>query len=209
MTDIRAQVEAALASARDGVLPFAPAGHPVLRARTVPFDGQVDDPTLDELVEAMRRTMLAAPGVGLAAPQVGIGLRLAVMGDAADVPEGTANVRERLPLPFRTIINPRYAAVGGQRRSFYEGCLSIPGYQAVVSRARTVHLTGLTAGGGAIDEELTGWPARIAAHEIDHLDGTLYLDRAELRSLAANEVVAAVWSDASPAAASRALGFPV
>lgn len=210
MNGVRAQVESALEAAEeDGLLPLVPAGHPVLRHVTEPVDGQVDEAQLDALIEAMRRTMRAAPGVGLAAPQVGIGLRLAVMQDSAEIPDGAANVRERQAFDFRAILNARYTAVGDERRSFYEGCLSVPGYQAVVERPRSVRLQGVDAAGRALDEELVGWPARIAAHEIDHLDGVLYLDRAQLRSLASDQAVAALWSDPSPELAARVLGFPL
>lgn len=133
-----------------------------------------------ELVAAMHRTMRAAPGVGLAAPQVGLPLALAVIEDPAADAE-----RERVPVPFRVLVNPRYEGVGDVVAAFDEGCLSVPGYRAVTPRHRQVHLVGSDERGKPLDEELVGWPARIVQHETDHLAGTLYLDKADLRSLAA------------------------
>lgn len=85
------------------------------------------------------------------------------------------------------LVNPRYEAVDDQRVSFYEGCLSVVGYQAVVARHRSVRLTGQDEHGGPLDEVVDGWTARIVQHETDHLAGTLYLDRARLRSLSATD----------------------
>lgn len=207
------QIHAALDDARqnEGILPLVPAGAPVLRERAEPFDGQVDDDVLAELVQAMRETMRAAPGVGLAAPQVGIGVQLFVAEDPVPdhVSPEAQDARERSHLPFRAILNGEYEDIGDERVSFYEGCLSVPGYQAVVERSRQVRLTGADASGAAVDELMTGWPARIIAHETDHLHGILYLDRAEIRSLASDEAVAVLWNQATPDAAARALGFPL
>ena len=188
-------------------LPVVTAGDPVLRRGAEPFDGQLEPGLLARFLEAMRLTMRAAPGVGLAAPQVGVGLRLAVVEDPAPVPEEVRVARGRVPLPYRVLVNPSYEAAGPGRAAFYEGCLSVPGYQAVVARHSGVRLTGQDERGRALDEVLTGWPARIVQHETDHLDGVLYLDRAEPRSLASHEAVALRWSRPTPEAAARELGF--
>lgn len=208
-TTVAEQVEAALAAAadNDGIIPIVEAGHPVLRQPTEEVDGQIDDATLTQLAEAMRTTMNAAPGVGLAAPQVGISLRMFVIEDPAPVLGEVARIRERTPTPFAAIVNSHYRAVGDEQVAFYEGCLSIPGYQAVVARPRTIALTGHHLGGGSIEREITGWEARIVAHETDHLDGVLYTDLAEMRSLATSAQVARWWSQPTAAEAARALGF--
>lgn len=188
--------------------PIVQAGHPVLRGIAAPYSGQLDDGTFADLVELMRRTMRAAPGVGLAAPQIGIPLALAVLEDPGALDPSLIAIRERAPLAFRVIVNPRYEPVGTERVSFYEGCLSLSGWQAVVARYRSVRLTGQDESGRALDEIVTGWPARIVQHETDHLGGMLYIDRAELRSLAADEGVgAALGSQPTPAMAARVLGF--
>ncbi|MFI1960354.1 peptide deformylase [Streptomyces althioticus] len=193
--------------ADEGPLPIVAAGHPVLRRPTVPYDGQLDDALLARFVRALRVTMRAAPGVGLAAPQVGVGLRIAVIEDPAPVPEEVRIARGRDPQPFRVLVNPAYEAVGPERAAFFEGCLSVPGYQAVVARHAAVRVTGQDEHGQALDEEFTGWPARIAQHETDHLDGRLYLDRAELRSLSCNAAAARYWGQPTAEKAARALGF--
>jgi peptide deformylase len=188
--------------------PIVQAGHPVLRRPAQRYDGQLDDVVLGELLDLMRRTMHAAPGVGLAAPQIGIPLCLAVLEDPGAQDDAVARLRERPPLPYRVLVNPRYTAVGGERAAFYEGCLSVRGWQAVVARPRAVHLTGQDETGRALDEVVTGWPARIVQHETDHLDGVLYVDRAELRSLVGDSALGVTLaSEPAPTTAARVLGF--
>lgn len=167
------------------VLPIVQAGHPALRAVATPYEGQLSEDLLAELVEAMRLTMHDAPGVGLAAPQVGLSLALAVAADDGE----DDDPRERSPLPFRLMANPRYEAVGDAVESFYEGCLSVEGYQAVVARAHAVRATFEDVAGRTVVEEHTGWPARILAHETDHLNGRLYVDLADMRTLASNDML--------------------
>ncbi|MET9494797.1 peptide deformylase [Streptomyces sp. NPDC006552] len=207
MTSLTDQVEALLTG--PPVLPIVAAGDPVLRRPAEPFDGQLCDALLVRLIEAMRATMHAAPGVGLAAPQIGLPLRLAVLEDAATVPEEVRAARGRVPLPFRVLVNPAYEEAGGRQVAFYEGCLSVPGYQAVVARHERVRLRALDERGRPVDEEIGGWPARIVQHETDHLNGTLYLDRAEPRSLSSTLTQAAVerWAQPTPHLAARELGF--
>ncbi|MEW2078308.1 peptide deformylase [Streptomyces sp. NPDC012403] len=191
----------------EGPLPIVAAGDPVLRGGTEPYDGQLGPELLARFVAALRVTMRAAPGVGLAAPQVGVGLRIAVIEDPAPVPEEVRLARGRVPQPFRVLVNPAYEPVGTRRVGFFEGCLSVPGYQAVVARPAEVRLRGQDEHGRALDEVFTGWPARIVQHETDHLDGTLYLDRAEPRSLSSSRAVAERWSQPTPDGAARHLGF--
>ncbi|WP_413760061.1 peptide deformylase [Streptomyces sp. MMBL 11-3] len=202
---LRDRVEELLS--RTGPLPIVAAGDPVLRRAAEPFDGQLDAALLARFVAALRDTMRAAPGVGLAAPQVGVPLRLAVIEDPAPVPDEIREVRGRVPLPFRVLVNPVYEPAGPERAAFFEGCLSVPGWQAVVARPAAVRLRAQDEHGSAVDEVVTGWPARIVQHETDHLDGTLYLDRAELRSLSSNEAMAERWAQPTPARAAEGLGF--
>ncbi|MFJ4734106.1 peptide deformylase [Streptomyces sp. NPDC088770] len=204
-TPLAEQVDELLADG--GPLPIVAAGDPVLRRPAEPFDGQLEPALLTRFVQALRLTMHAAPGVGLAAPQVGVGLRIAVVEDPAPVPEEVREARGRVPLPFRVLVNPSYEAVGTGRAAFYEGCLSVPGWQAVVARHAEVRLRALDERCRAVDEVLYGWPARIVQHETDHLEGTLYLDRAEPRSLSSNDAMANRWNQPTPGRAARALGF--
>ncbi|MEV0174136.1 peptide deformylase [Streptomyces sp. NPDC050803] len=191
----------------DGPLPIVAAGDPVLRRPAERYDGQLGPALLTRFIEAMRLTMHAAPGVGLAAPQVGVPLRIAVIEDPAPVSEEVRLARGRVPQPFRVLVNPAYEPVGPARAAFFEGCLSVPGWQAVVARHTEVRLTGEDEHGRPLDEVFTGWPARIVQHETDHLGGMLYLDRAELRSLASNEAMAERWTQPTPKEAAAALGF--
>lgn len=193
--------------AGDGPLPIVTAGDPVLRRPAETYDGQLEPELFARFVEALRETMHAAPGVGLAAPQVGVPLRVAVIEDPAPVDEAVRDARGRVPQPFRVLVNPVYEPVGPERAAFYEGCLSVPGWQAVVPRHLRVRLRAQDEHGRPVDEEFTGWPARIVQHETDHLDGTLYLDRAETRSFTSQELLVEHWAQPTPHTAARELGF--
>jgi len=188
-------------------LPIVQAGDPVLRRRADDVPADLDRGLLSELVAAMRETMHAAPGVGLAAPQVGLGLRLAVLEDQAGLPGDVADARDRRPLPFTVIINPEYRQVGHDTATWYEGCLSIAGWQAATERAVTVELRCLDEDFAPVVERFTGWQARIVQHETDHLAGTLYLDKAILRSLSDNSSYTQRWSGADLQQARNQLGF--
>src|SRR5699024_8130839 len=88
-------------------------------------------------------------------------------------------VREREPMPLRVVLNADYERATGADVAFYEGCLSIPGYQAVVARPREIEMRGLDVAGNPLAEVVTGWSARIVAHETDHLSGTLIFGTGE------------------------------
>ncbi len=119
-----------------------------------------------ELVRRMTRTMYEAPGVGLAAPQVGESLRLFTM----DISSGED------PAEFAVLINPRILESEGTETGD-EGCLSLPGESMGVRRATRILLTGLTLDGKPVRQEFSGFKARVIQHEIDHLDGILIIDR--------------------------------
>ncbi|WP_284982927.1 peptide deformylase [Arthrobacter sp. efr-133-TYG-118] len=191
----------------DGLPPIVQVGHPVLRQRAALYDGQLEDTELAQLIERMRDVMHAAPGVGLAAPQLGIPLQLAVLEDHFDVDPVASEIRQRTPLGFFAILNPSYEPEGTSTASFYEGCLSMRGYQAVVTRHRDVRLHYQRPDGSAASGGFSGWQARIVQHETDHLHGGLYLDRAELRSLANDGEYSAHWAYPGIDEARRGLGF--
>jgi peptide deformylase len=202
---IRETVQEILAA---GTLPpIVQAGHPVLRQQAARLDGQLDSSELAALIALMREVMHDAPGVGLAAPQLGIPLQLAVLEDQYDVDAETSAVRARSPLDFFAVINPSYRAVGNGAAAFYEGCLSLQGLQAVVSRPESVRLDFTDPAGIARQQEFSGWQARIVQHETDHLQGILYIDRAELRSLSNNAEYAARWAHPDIGLARQELGF--
>lgn len=168
------------------------AGNIVLRTRAaeVPPDA-IASREMRDLVSTMVAVMRAAPGVGLAAPQIGVGLRVIVLEDREDLmgrlaPEDRA-VRGRVPVPLRVIFNPVLTPIGDKRATFFEGCLSVGGFMALVERALEVEVTGLDEVGDPLKWRVSGWPARILQHEVDHIDGSLYIDRMLTRSFCANE----------------------
>lgn len=187
--------------------PIVQAGHPALRQRAVAFDGQLSPDELGRFIDLMRAVMHEAPGVGLAAPQLGIPLQLAVLEDLYPLDPEVALVRNRHPLEFFAVLNPRYQPVGSTTAAFYEGCLSLNGLQAVVVRPEQVALDYVTPEGTTVRRTFEGWQARIVQHETDHLAGTLYIDKAELRSLSTNSEYATRWAEPGIDRAREALGF--
>jgi peptide deformylase len=155
------------------LLKIARMGHPVLRQVAEP----VADPTAPEirrLAADMIQTMHDAPGIGLAGPQVHVPLRIVVFrvpaeratGAAGDEPEGD-----------RVLINPIVEPVGDDRIPGWEGCLSIPGIRGEVGRWARIRYRGVDLDGAPVEREASGTHARVIQHEVDHLDGVLYLDR--------------------------------
>jgi peptide deformylase len=197
----------------EDVLPIIQCGDPVLRRAADPVDpADLRTAGLRRLIAQMRATMEAAPGVGLAAPQVGVSLQLAVVQDGPErwgqLNEEERAARERDALPFTVLVNPAVTPVGeNDLAGFYEGCLSVPGLAAVVARHRAVRVEALDEHGEPVDRVFSGWPARIVQHEADHLGGRLYLDRAEARSLTTADNYARLWAGRPPADAAAALGF--
>nr|WP_312179126.1 peptide deformylase [Arthrobacter sp.] len=188
------------------LVPIVQLGHPALRRPATPFEGQLQPDELAALVALMRRVMHAAPGVGLAAPQIGIPLRIAVLEDSYVPDPEFADLRERAPLPFFTIVNPRYEPLDDRTAAFYEGCLSFEGYQGVVARHHSVGLEYDDEAGVSCRREFHGWSARIVQHETDHLNGVVYVDKALTRSLCANSEYHR-WAEPGISEARRVLGF--
>ena len=186
--------------------PIVQLGHPVLRAQASTFTDQLDPKLLRRLLDTMRAVMLDAPGVGLAAPQLGIPLRIAVLQDLYETTEEIATVREREPLEYFEIINPTYSVLGTRTATFYEGCLSFNGYQGVVERPADITTSYLDADGATHKRNFSGWQARIFQHETDHLSGTVYIDKAIPRSLCANQEYVR-WANPDVAEAKVGLNF--
>jgi peptide deformylase len=179
-------------------LEIVQAGNPVLRQRARPLSvAEIRSREIQKLIESMRVCMHEAPGVGLAAPQLGLALQLAVIEDREeyhkDVSEALLQERERRPVPFHAIINPAIEQVGDETAEFFEGCLSLSGFTALVPRARTLRVNCLDERGEQKVIEASGWYARILQHEIDHLNGTLYIDRMSSRSFTSMENLAEFW----------------
>jgi peptide deformylase len=155
------------------ILKIARMGHPVLLQKAVPV-ADPGAPEIRRLVDDMMETMMDAPGVGLAAPQVYQPLRLFVF----RVPEGReTRDPEDITLANTVLINPTLELIGDERTLGWEGCLSIPGLRAAVPRARRIRYRGVDCDGNVTEREVTGFHARIVQHEYDHLDGILYTMR--------------------------------
>ena len=179
-------------------LDIVQAGNPVLRQQARPLSlAEIRSREIQKLIESMRTCMHEAPGVGLAAPQLGLALQVAVIEDREeyhkDVSEALLLERERSPVPFHAIINPAIEEIGEERAEFFEGCLSVSGFSALVARARVVRVTCLDERGQRKVIEASGWYARILQHEIDHLKGTLYIDRMRTRSFTTMENLREFW----------------
>jgi peptide deformylase len=195
------------------ILPIVQAGDPVLRAPSRPLSlDEIRSTAIQQLIADMRETMRAAPGVGLAAPQVGLGLQLAVIEDA---PEYQANAtseelaeRERAAVPFHVIINPVITLEPGEPVEFFEGCLSVDGWMALVPRASAVRVEALDENGNDVVLRARGWHARILQHEIDHLHGTLCIDRMDPRTLSSHPNYSKFWRGRSLADVRAGLHAP-
>ena len=167
-------------------------GEPVLRGKARDLSREeILSAEIQTLIRHMHETLRDAPGVGLAAPQIGEGIQLAVIEDlpeySRDLPPEEVAARERAPVPFHVIINPRIVFYGEQQVEFFEGCLSLEGFMALVPRSREVVVECLDERAQAHSIRATGWRARILQHEIDHLNGTIYIDRMNTRTFTSVE----------------------
>jgi peptide deformylase len=202
----------ALPSEQD-TLPIVQCGDPVLRRTADTVEpSALRTPRMRHLIVQMRTTMELAPGVGLAAPQVGVSLQLAVLQDGpaqwAHLSGDERALREREELPFTVLVNPTLEPIeDGDQISFYEGCLSVPGLTGVVARHRVVRVEALDQDGRPVTRVFSGWAARIVQHEVDHLRGRLFLDHVETRSLSTLDNYASWWAGRPTHEAAGALGF--
>jgi len=130
---------------------------------------QVDTPELKELIADMFDTMRAADGVGLAAPQIGVGLQVVIFGF-----ERSARYPEAEPVPETVLINPVLTPLTEEQALDWEGCLSVPGLRGKVPRYTRIRYQGMDPVGNAIDRMVEGFHARVVQHECDHLMGVLY-----------------------------------
>src|SRR5260370_29900931 len=147
----------------------------------------------------MRDTMLAAPGVGLAAPQIGLPLQIGVIEDQLEyiqkLPPEQVDERKRRPVPFHVLINPKLIIEDAEPAEFFEGCLSLAGFTAIVPRATRVRVECLNEKAEPVVITAEGWYARILQHEIDHLPGILYIDRMKSRSFSTLDNYTRYWRD--------------
>ena len=151
------------------ILKIARMGHPILLQRAEPV-ADPGAPEIRRLVDDMMETMEDSGGVGLAAPQVHVSLRLFVF----RVPAGRIEGEAEAPVSPTVLINPVVELLGPETVLRWEGCLSIPGLRGAVPRALRVRYTGVDCAGGSVTAEVGGFHANVVQHEYDHLDGILY-----------------------------------
>lgn len=176
------------------------AGEPVLRQLARPLRAEeIHSPELEQTIADMLETLRLAPGVGLAAPQIGLGIQLAIIEDREQYHASWTGpqllARQRVPVPFHVLMNPSLELEGERKVDFYEGCLSVPGYTAEVPRHHRVRVRYLDQRGEPQLVSAEGWYARILQHEIDHLSGTLYIDRMRTRTFMTLQNYTSRWRD--------------
>jgi peptide deformylase len=161
------------------ILKVARLGHPAVRRAAQPVAREaIRTPEVQRLIDDMIETMHEYDGVGLAAPQVHAGLRLAVIEVSPD------DERSEVGVPLTVLVNPVVTPLGSRRVAGYEGCLSVPDLRGLVRRLDRLRLEALDRQGKAYSVEASGFFARVIQHECDHLEGRVYLDRMDdLRSL--------------------------
>src|SRR5918999_271443 len=168
------------------ILKVARMGHPVLRRRARPLDkSDIRNPAVQKFIDDMIETMYEYHGVGLAAPQVHEGLRLFV----AMLDEEPGEESEAL-----VVVNPEITPNSAATEEGWEGCLSIPDIRGMVPRHTDITVKALDRNGKVMELRLRGFPARVAQHETDHLDGVLFLDRMKsMQSLTFLEEFSRYW----------------
>jgi peptide deformylase len=186
-------------------------GDPVLRRRARELSrDEIATPAIQELIARMRDTMRDAPGVGLAAPQIGESIQLVVIEDPPPAHAGMTPAqlaeRERSAVAFHVLINPRLTVEGDEQVAAYEGCLSLAGFSMIVPRWRRVRVEALDEHGDPVVKVASGWYARILQHEIDHLRGVVCCDRMEPRSLTTQDNHLRYWRTLPVDAVRAALG---
>lgn len=185
----------------------------VLRERAAEVSAEeIRTPEFQALVARMVDSMRKAPGVGLAAPQLGVSKRVFVVEDQAELqtaltPQELAE-RERVPVPLRVFVNPVVRPVGEEKVAFFEGCLSVAGFAGMVERYREVEVSALDENAQPVTWRVRGWPARILQHEMDHLDGVLYVDRMITRTFGTLPQVKALYGGKPSSEVKKAFDLP-
>lgn len=146
-------------------------GHPVLRQVAQPV-AEINSPVISALLTDMLDTMQALDGAGLAAPQIGVSLRVVIF-----AVESNPRYPDVEPVPLTILINPEIVPLSPEQVMGWEGCLSLPGMRGQVPRFQRIRYRGLDQAGNIIEREVSDFHARVVQHEVDHLDGLLYPQR--------------------------------
>ena len=159
-------------------------GHPSLRDTAEPYPEElIGSLEFETLIEDMRETLHAYGGIGLAAPQIGVGYRLAII----EIDNTTSRYGEIEHTPFDVYINPTITVIEQETAGYWEGCLSIPNLRGFVERPQSIKVTYVDRSGKPASLDAHGFIATVFQHEFDHLDGILYVDRISDKSLFAFE----------------------
>jgi len=149
-------------------------GHPVLRQATGPCAPSfIGTPEFNELIADMTDTLHEQGGIGLAAPQIAVSKRIAII----EIPGGPSRYGELEPFPLTVFVNPEIEVLNPESSGHWEGCLSVPGLRGFVERPQHILIRYLSDKGVEEELELQGFYATVFQHEFDHLDGKLYIDR--------------------------------
>ena len=155
-------------------------GHPTLRRKAKPIETElISSLPFSNLIKDMQDTLRDYGGIGLAAPQIDESIQLAII----DLAGGTSRYGELEALPLTVCINPFVTVLDPASAGYWEGCLSVPGLRGFVERPQRIQLTYTDASGAQLEREFSDFHATVVQHEIDHLNGTLYVDRIEDPSL--------------------------
>lgn len=172
-------------------------GDPILREEAETVDiTTIHSPEFKQMIERMFRVMRKAEGFGIAAPQIGVGLRVIVVeftGKHIKMLKDKGATDKELKrlgialVPPKVFINPEYKTIDQTLLAFREGCLSVEGYSAVVPRAKEIEVSALDTEARPVTWRTMGWPARIIQHEVDHLKGNLFIDSMLYKSFQKND----------------------
>ena len=148
-------------------------GDPCLLLKATPIE-KFDTPELHALIQDMEDTMQHMNGAGIAAPQIGVSLRVVIFGQKESDDRKNPRYPDADMVPYTVLINPVLTPIGTEMEDGWEGCLSVPGMRGIVPRYQRLHYAGFDQYGNQIDRLVSGFHARVVQHECDHLDGILY-----------------------------------
>nr|XP_055029483.1 peptide deformylase, mitochondrial-like [Misgurnus anguillicaudatus]XP_055029484.1 peptide deformylase, mitochondrial-like [Misgurnus anguillicaudatus]XP_055029485.1 peptide deformylase, mitochondrial-like [Misgurnus anguillicaudatus]XP_055029486.1 peptide deformylase, mitochondrial-like [Misgurnus anguillicaudatus]XP_055029487.1 peptide deformylase, mitochondrial-like [Misgurnus anguillicaudatus] len=162
-------------------------GDPVLRSQAAIVEpGAIQEPEVQKIIKTLVKVMRKLECVGLSAPQIGVPLRILALEYPKkmleDSSQASVEARGLVAFPLKIFVNPQLRVLDGRTVIFQEACESICGYSASVPRYVSVEVTGLNEKAEPVTWQASGWPARILQHEMDHLNGVLYIDHMDCKT---------------------------